>query len=152
MMMTAAQTTPQHNPEPLTMSNPPNTTNLKAIGFILGSVVSGAIGQLILKGGMNSLTDQGPLQLSLDTLLRMATNPLVMVGIAVFGVSTILWLLALMKADLSFAFPFLSLTYIVVLFGGTVLFHEEVTLARVIGFAVIVLGVWIVARSEQKDT
>jgi multidrug transporter EmrE-like cation transporter len=144
--MTAAQTTPQHdvNSLPKTASS-----NLNAIGFILGSVVSGAIGQLVLKAGMKEL---GPLQLSAETLVRMATNPLVIVGIAIFAVSTVLWLLALMKADLSFAFPFLSLTYIVVLFGGTVLFHEEVTLARVIGFAVIVIGVWIVARSEKKDT
>jgi multidrug transporter EmrE-like cation transporter len=144
--MTAAQTTPQPDVNPL-----PKTanSNLNAIGFILGSVVSGAIGQLVLKAGMKEL---GPLQLSAETLMRMATNPLVIVGIAIFAVSTILWLLALMKADLSFAFPFLSLTYIVVLFGGTVLFHEEVTLARVIGFAVIVIGVWIVARSDKKDT
>jgi drug/metabolite transporter (DMT)-like permease len=61
-----------------------------------------------------------------------------------------LWLLALMKADLSFAYPFLSLTYIAVLIGGAVLFQENVTLPRVIGFAVIVSGVLIVARSEKK--
>jgi len=121
--------------------------NVQSIGLILASVVCGAFGQLILKAGMNSF---GPLQLSVETVLRMATNPLLLVGIAIFGVSALLWLRALMKADLSFAYPFLSLTYIAVLVGGAVLFQENITLPRVVGFALIISGVWIVARSEQK--
>jgi drug/metabolite transporter (DMT)-like permease len=140
--MTAVQTTP-------TVQNAPETrsANLQSIGLVLASVACGAIGQLTLKAGMNSL---GPLELSINTFVSMATSPLLLVGIAIFGVSTLLWLLALMKADLSFAYPFLSLTYIAVLLGGAILFHEKVTLPRVIGFAVIVTGVLIVARSEQK--
>lgn len=121
--------------------------NLQSLGLVLTSVAFGAVGQLVLKAGMNSL---GGVQLSVDTLLKMATNPLLIVGIAIFGISTLLWLLALSKADLSFAYPFLSLIYIAVLFGGAVLFKEAITLPRVLGFAVIVTGVWIVARSEKK--
>ncbi len=140
--MTAFQTT--QNADTVTASK---SANIQSIGLIIASVACGAVGQLILKAGMKSL---GPLQLSLNTLISMATSPLLLVGIAVFGVSTLLWLLALMKADLSFAYPFLSLTYIAVLIGGAVLFQENVTLPRVVGFAVIVAGVLIVARSEQK--
>ena len=130
-------------------SQQPNRSeaNVQAIGILLGSVAFGAVGQLILKAGMNSL---GKLQLSADTLLRMATSPLVLVGIVIFCVSTLLWLFALAKADLSFAYPFLSLTYLAVLIGGALLFHEEVTMPRVLGFIVIITGVWIVARSEQR--
>lgn len=124
----------------------PNS-NLQSIGLVLSSVAFGAVGQLILKAGMNSL---GKVQLTGETLLHMATNPLLIVGIAIFLVSTVLWLLALSKADLSFAYPFLSLTYMAVLVGGAVLFHEQVTLTRVVGFAIIVAGVVIVARSEKK--
>jgi len=143
--MTAIQTTP--GTKNVEVSHENKNANLQSIGLVLASVACGAVGQLTLKAAMNSF---GPLQLSLETLLRMATSPLLLVGIAIFGVSTLLWLLALMKADLSFAYPFLSLTYIAVLVGGAVLFQEKVTLPRVIGFAVIVAGVWIVARSEQK--
>jgi drug/metabolite transporter (DMT)-like permease len=144
--MTAVQTSPQTRSAPDTRS-----ANLQSIGLVLASVACGAVGQLVLKAGMNDIAQKlGPLQLSVETLISMATNPLLIVGIAIFGVSTLLWLLALMKADLSFAYPFLSLTYIAVLVGGAILFHEKVTLMRVIGFAVIVIGVFIVARSEQK--
>ncbi|MEZ4671836.1 MAG: EamA family transporter [Anaerolineae bacterium] len=121
--------------------------NVQSIGMLLLSVAFGAVGQLTLKAGMNSV---GKSQLSVDTLMRMATNPLLLVGVAIFGISTLLWLFALSKADLSFAYPFLSLTYLAVLVGGALLFHEEVTLPRVVGFLVIIAGVWIVARSEQR--
>lgn len=127
--------------------NKPASANTQSLGLVLTSVAFGAVGQLTLKAGMNSL---GGVQLSVDTLLKMATNPLLLVGIGIFGISTLLWLLALSKADLSFAYPFLSLIYIAVLFGGAVLFQEDITVPRVLGFAVIVTGVWIVARSEKK--
>lgn len=137
-----------------TKSNTNNTrhsdhrdANVRTIGILLASVAFGAVGQLTLKAGMNGL---GKLQLSAETLLRMATSPLLLVGIAIFGISTLLWLLALAKADLSFAYPFLSLTYLAVLVGGAVLFRETVTVPRVLGFVVIIAGVWIVARSEQR--
>lgn len=132
--------------KPLNTSSAPNS-NLQSLGLVLSSVAFGAVGQLVLKAGMNSL---GGVQFSVETLVRMATNPLLLVGIGIFIVSTLLWLLALAKADLSFAYPFLSLTYMAVLVGGALLFHEQVTLMRVLGFAVIVTGVWIVARSERK--
>jgi drug/metabolite transporter (DMT)-like permease len=130
-----------------------STANVQSIGMVLASVAFGAVGQLILKAGMNSIVQtSGKLQLSVDTLVHMATNPLLIVGIAIFGVSTLLWLFALAKADLSFAYPFLSLTYLAVLIGGAFLFGDKVTLPRVLGFAVIIAGVWIVARSEQKKS
>lgn len=124
-----------------------SSANMQSVGLVLASVAFGAVGQLTLKAAMNGL---GQLQFSAETLLRMATSPLLLIGIAIFGISTLLWLLALTKADLSFAYPFLSLTYIAVLIGGALLFHERVTLMRVLGFAVIVTGVWIVARSEKR--
>lgn len=122
-------------------------SNVQAIGILLASVAFGAVGQLILKAGMNGL---GKSQFSAETLIRMATSPLLLVGVAVFCISTLLWLFALAKADLSFAYPFLSLTYLAVLVGGAVFFREEVTLPRVLGFVVIIAGVWVVARSEQR--
>ena len=130
----------------------PNT-NVQSIGMVLASVAFGAVGQLTLKAGMNSIVQSyGKLPLSVDTLLHMASNPLLIVGIAIFGVSTLLWLFALAKADLSFAYPFLSLTYLAVLIGSALLFGDKVTLPRVLGFAIIIAGVWIVACSEQKKS
>lgn len=145
--MTVTHSSPDNSTHTNLNASDRSQANVQAIGILLASVAFGAVGQLVLKAGMNGL---GKLQLSADTLLRMATSPLLLVGIAIFVISTLLWLLALAKADLSFAYPFLSLTYLAVLVGGALLFREAVTLPRVLGFVVIITGVWIVARSEQR--
>jgi drug/metabolite transporter (DMT)-like permease len=119
----------------------------QTIALLLLSVAMGAIGQLLLKAA----TDQmGDLKLSLDILLKFATNLTFILSMAIYFFSAVLWLLALLKADLSFAYPFLSLTYIAVLVGGAVFFHETITVLRVVGCAVIIAGLIIIARGEEK--
>ncbi|MAS32549.1 MAG: multidrug resistance protein [Anaerolineaceae bacterium] len=125
------------------------SANMQALGFILISVFLNAIGQLVFKAALNSL---GTLELSVDMLVRMALNPLLILGLVIYVVSTFTWLISLSKADLSFAYPFLSLTYFVVLIGGAMLFNDQITAPRVIGFIVVVVGLIIVARSEQKQS
>jgi len=50
-----------------------------------------------------------------------------------------------MRAELSFAYPFLSLTYIAVLIGGAILFHDQITLLRIVGFVVVMAGLLLIA-------
>ena len=122
--------------------------NLRAVGVILASVLLAAAGQLLFKAALNQI---GHLQLSIGGFITLITNPTMLLGLAIFGVSALLWLIALMKAELSFAYPFLSLSYIIILLGGVVLFNERVTLARLAGFVLIIMGLFAVARGEQRE-
>jgi len=122
------------------------STNLQTLGVILTSVAVGAVGQLILKAAVNSM---GKLELSLSTLVGLATNPLLLLAMGLYGVSAVLWLLALMRAELSFVYPFLSLTFMAVLVGSAVLFNERVSVLRVAGFLIIISGLIIIARGER---
>jgi drug/metabolite transporter (DMT)-like permease len=119
-----------------------------AIIYILISVVGGAGGQILLKRGMNSM---GALTLSLDGLgniiWRLATNPFVITGLAIYVLSTLFWLVALSRVDLSFAYPFASMSYIVMLVASLLLFRENVSLLRVAGSVVVMLGVLLISRS-----
>jgi drug/metabolite transporter (DMT)-like permease len=119
-----------------------------AIVYILISVVGGAVGQVMLKKGMSSL---GPLTLTAEQftgiLWRMATNPYVILGLGIYGLGTLFWLLALSRVDLSFAYPFASLSYVLMLIAAWQLFKEDISLLRVVGTLVICLGVLIVSRS-----
>ena len=119
-----------------------------AIIYILISVLGGAIGQILLKRGMGSL---GPLTLSpsqiWSVLWRMITNPYVVIGLGIYVLSTVFWLAALSRVDLSFAYPFASLSYIIMLIASWSLFKEEITLLRLIGTLVIGVGVLIISRS-----
>jgi len=119
-----------------------------AIVYILISVIGGAVGQIVLKKGMSTM---GALTLSsrdlLTTLWRMGTNPYVIFGLAVYVAGTVFWLAALSRVDLSFAYPFASLSYGVMLAASWLLFNEDISLVRIIGTVVVVLGVIIISRS-----
>lgn len=124
-----------------------NSMNI-AIVYILISVLGGAIGQILLKTGMSQM---GALTLSLNQLFnilwRMATNPFVVVGLGVYVMGTVFWLAALSRVDLSYAYPFASLSYIVMLIASILIFKENVTLLRLIGTLVVGLGVFLISRS-----
>lgn len=119
-----------------------------AIVYILISVAAGGIGQIILKKGM---TNMGPLTLSFAEfgaiLWRIITNPYVVIGLGIYGLSTILWLVALSRVDLSFIYPFASLGYVIMLFASWQLFHEQITIMRLVGCAVVILGVVLISRT-----
>ncbi len=131
------------------IAEPPANHNMSAIGIILISVAAGSIGQLVVKQAMNGI---GKVDLSVDTLTKMATSPVLWVGLVIYGLSALFWLLALMRADLSFAYPFLSLTYIAVLIGGATLLHEQIRAGRLVGFVIIIIGLLVIARSEARST
>jgi multidrug transporter EmrE-like cation transporter len=116
--------------------------------YILISVLGGAAGQVLLKKGMSQL---GPLTLQLDQvgnlLLRLGTNPFVILGLLVYGGSTIFWLAALSRVDLSYAYPFASLSYIVMLVASWQIFNENISLLRLVGCVVVGMGVFLISRS-----
>lgn len=115
---------------------------------ILLSVLLGVVGQLLLKHGMTAM---GKLDLGagglLPALWRIALSPYVVIGLLVYVSGTFFWLLALNRVDLSYAYPFASLSYVLIFFSSWLLFHESVGPLRVAGMLVICLGVLLVARS-----
>lgn len=116
--------------------------------YILISVLLGATGQVLLKKGMLLI---GPLTLSIveigDILLRLVTNPFVVLGLGTYVVSTVIWLVALSRVDLSYAYPFVSLSYVLMLLASWLLLHENLSTIRLLGTFVIVMGVFLVSRS-----
>ncbi len=57
------------------------------------------------------------------------------------------WILALSRVDVSVAYPMLSVGYVVNALAAWLLFSEAVTVSRAAGIGIIILGVWLVARS-----
>jgi drug/metabolite transporter (DMT)-like permease len=125
----------------------PMKINLPII-YILASVLLGAIGQIMLKKGM---TNMGPVTLTLKelptTLLRMGTNPFVIIGLAIYVSGTVFWLAALSRVNLSYAYPFASLSYVVMLAAAWLLFSENITPIRLLGTLIVGLGVILISRS-----
>lgn len=120
----------------------------KYIPLILAVVTTNAISQMLLKKGMNTIGNFEFSGNSLwSTLPVVALNPYVIGGLAVLVFSMGLHLMALSRVELSFAYPFLSISYILVLIAGYVWFGETVNMSRVIGVGFICVGTFFVARS-----
>src|SRR5919197_391968 len=113
---------------------------MPAVVPILSSVLLGVIGQLVLKAGVSSL---GPIALRgnrlLTTLRRVIFQPWIVAGFALYGLGMLFWLVALSQVELGYAYPFISLSYVLILIASRVLFGEELSAMKMFGVASICL-------------
>jgi drug/metabolite transporter (DMT)-like permease len=116
--------------------------------FTLGlvAIMLLAAGQTSIKYGLNVI---GGVSLSdgIIGFLRLFQTPWVVVGFALYGLSSIIWLDVLSKLDFSLAFPMVGLTYVFTLLIGRFFFGEIVGWERVLGVALILSGIFFLARS-----
>jgi multidrug transporter EmrE-like cation transporter len=108
-----------------------------SFSLILFGVLLNAAAQLLLKAGTNAM----PLG------MRLALEPHILGGLACYAVSVVVWIIALSRVPVSIAYPMLSIGYVVNAIAAWYLLGEAVTPMRMAGIGIIVLGVFIVARS-----
>ncbi|MBU0708926.1 EamA family transporter [Patescibacteria group bacterium] len=113
--------------------------------MIFASVIIGVVGQLLMKQGVSQLGEVAGG--AIPFLLKAVFSPWVIAGLFGYGVGTLLWLLILSKADVSYAYPMLSLGYIFLLIFASIFLGEQITLVRVAGVLLIVVGVILITRS-----
>lgn len=121
---------------------------LSFIPIILFSVALNASAQLFLRKGMPQValtTDQGGGELLLSAS-RIIFNPWVFGGLSCYAISIVLWMYVLSKVQVSFAYPFLSVGYVIVIAAAFFFFREPVSLMKLCGVALICVGVVLVAR------
>jgi hypothetical protein len=123
---------------------------LMLIVMILASVTLAAVAQLTLKHGMDQVTaSTGALRFDGAHAREVVTTPAVWVGLALFGVSAVVWLAVLSRASLSFAYPFAALTYVLILLFDRFVLHQDVPGLRWAGVAAIALGIFLVAQTPH---
>ena len=82
-------------------------------------------------------------------LMQAFLNPYVLSGIAIYGFTTLVWLIILSRVKLSIAYPMLSSGYVLSILFSWMLFKESVPKIRIIGALVICIGVYLVAQGES---
>jgi multidrug transporter EmrE-like cation transporter len=111
-------------------------------------VVLNVAGQLSLKYGMSQI---GNFTISLSTLppvfVKAATNLNVLLGLVCYGLGFLVWLIVLAKAEVSYAYPLISLGYVFTAILARFMFGESVSFMRMAGILVTCLGVFLIARS-----
>jgi multidrug transporter EmrE-like cation transporter len=116
--------------------------------LILLDVILNVTGQLSLKYGMSKI---GNFSLSLATLppvfAKAAFNPYVLFGLLCYGLGFMVWLIVLSKAEVSYAYPLISLGYVFTAILARAMFGEAVSFTRMAGIVVTCVGVFLIARS-----
>ena len=122
--------------------------NPLTFSLVLTGVLLNAAAQLFLKAGTNRI---GEFAFSMDNIvpigMRVAASPPILAGLACYGVSVIVWIMALSRVPVSVAYPLLSIGYIVNAIAAWYLFGESLGAQKLVGIAFIIAGVWLVARS-----
>ncbi len=119
----------------------------RVVIILLLSVLTNTVSQIALKRGLSGLDPAtvGPRRTS--RALRATTNPFLLAWLALTLASTALWLAAIARTELSFAYPFLSLNVVLITAGSAVFLKERVTARHWAAVLLIVLGIILVARS-----
>jgi drug/metabolite transporter (DMT)-like permease len=112
------------------------------------SVIGMTVAQLLLKKGM-LLVGQFPPNLTeiIPFFAKAYTNTYVIGAVLVTILTALAWILAISKVDLSFLYPFMALSYVLVALFSFLFFKEGVTALRWAGIVTICLGVFLVSRS-----
>jgi multidrug transporter EmrE-like cation transporter len=118
------------------------------LGLILVSVSLSALAQISFKLGVTGAAHQAvPVGGAAAGLMGALFTPGVMVGLALYGFGTLLWLTALARVDVSQAYPFVGLGFVLTAILGYLIFGDPLTPQRIAGILVVMGGIWLVAQS-----
>jgi drug/metabolite transporter (DMT)-like permease len=120
---------------------------LPVLLLILSTVTMSACAQLALKLGMSGDVARAPRGSAIEFVLAVAGSPSIWIGLSIYAASMVLWLWVLARTDLSLAYPFVGISFVIIMFFGAVVLHESVSPARIAGTLLIAAGCLLVARS-----
>lgn len=125
-----------------------NTTeSITGFAYVLGSILCTVYGQIIVKW---QVAKAGALPATFSEripfLARLLFNPWILTGILAGFFALVCWLAAMTKFQLSYAYPFMSLAFVFVLILSAVLFHEPLTIAKILGVLLIIAGIIVGSR------
>lgn len=121
---------------------------MKIFKYVLTSVLLINLGNLLVKYGLQQSSFQ--FNALVSSYIILFTNPFILVGFMATGLSSVFWLAALSKADLSYAYPMISIGYVITAITAWIFFQENLTLIRLAGILIICSGVFLMSKSEVK--
>ena len=115
--------------------------------LILANIVLAVAGQILIKQGMNKVGSFSGVPL-VQFFVKAFSSPLVIIGLILYVISAGIWVMVLSKVDLSFAYPMLSLGYILILIFSSIYLGESISFVRVMGVLLIVAGIMFIYRTK----
>jgi drug/metabolite transporter (DMT)-like permease len=118
---------------------------------VIGSVLLAGCGHLMIKAGLNSASSSAAHAMIFERLLIYFRQPLVLLGLCVYGLGTVMWVFAVSKHDISYVFPITGLNYVLVTLGGMFFFAEMIPARRWLGISVVIVGVAMMQSAGRKS-
>ncbi len=116
--------------------------------YIFGTIAFTVYGQLVLKWRISQYSDLP--QLTSEKLIFLAKlflDPYLISGLASAFIASLFWLMAMTKFEISYAYPFMSLAFVLVMIFSVFVFNETLTYHKTFGLIFIVVGIIITSRS-----
>jgi multidrug transporter EmrE-like cation transporter len=120
---------------------------VKSLLLVLFCTFVNAASQVFIKLGTASL---GPHPKMIETAIGILTRPMLFSGYALLGISTILFVLALRRGELSLLYPVLTLGYVWVTILSVVVFKDSMNLFKIAGVTVIMVGVGVLGKASNQ--
>jgi drug/metabolite transporter (DMT)-like permease len=128
------------------------TASMGMIVFIVVMVTLAGIGQLFIKSGVNTVTGNlGHFPTDPVGFLRLVFYWPVLLGLVIYFFFGIAWLKILSDVPVSYAFPFLAISYIVIILGSSWFLNENINLLKVTAIVLIIAGVICLSRSDTSE-
>jgi uncharacterized membrane protein len=119
-------------------------TPMNVIVIILIGIFFASLGQVFWKIGMNAVGSIN--SFTFPDIVSIFSNLYIILGLFMYGLGTLFWLIALSQKDLSYVYPFISLTFLIVLFLSYFVLKEQIGAARIVGTIIIIVGLMVVMK------
>lgn len=116
--------------------------------YILSTVIFTVYSQLIMRWQV-SLAGALPVETvgKVQFIVQLFLNPWILSGILATLFAGISWMLAMTRFEISYAYPWVGLNFVLMLIFGVLIFHESFNMTKVIGTILVVAGIVIIAQS-----
>ena len=112
--------------------------------IIISSIACSALAQIMLKLGMGKVVIES---ITLESLFRLFFNPFIMAGMLLYVTAMLIWLYVLKNVEVSYAYPFTALGFILVMAISYFFLAEQVTMLRIAGITLIIGGIFLISKS-----
>jgi drug/metabolite transporter (DMT)-like permease len=129
------------------LQTPVHHNQTGALLTVLLCTLVNAASQLFIKLGTAQL---GKNPSMMQTAIGIITVPMLFAGYALLGGSTVLFVLALRKGELSLLQPVFTLTYVWVAVLSVEILHESMNNVKTAGLAIIIAGVALLGRASRQ--
>ena len=121
----------------------------RSLIIVMCSTLLIAAAQALIKSGTGSLAEGSSL---VDTAIGILTTPRLFAGYSLYGIVTVMMVLALRHAELSVIYPVIALSYVWVSILSVTMFHEVMNGFKIAGVVAIISGVAVLGRGQQQRT